>query len=121
MPYMKVSITKTLTEDERVVLSQKLGDALGLIPGKHSSMLIADIEDSKQIYLGGTRQDNFAFVDVRYYSNFEYHIKKKFTAAVFDAIKSVLETTEDRMFLTITEFNTWGGFGNFVDERYGEQ
>lgn len=116
MPYMKVSVAKKLTEEERRELANGLGEALGLIPGKHPSFLIADIEDGRNFYLGGVPQENFAFIDVRYYSKFSYQIKQKFTKACFEALNKTLGTAKEQMFLTITEFNTWGGFGNFVDE-----
>ena len=49
-----------------------------------------------------------------------YQVKKDFTTAAFKAIKEVLGTSDDRMFLTITEYNNWGGFGDFRDEYYSE-
>ena len=116
MPYMKVSVAKKLTEKERQELSKGLGEALGLIPGKHPSFLIADIEDGRNFYLGGMRQENFAFIDVRYYSKFSFQVKEKFTKACFAALNKVLGTAKEQMFLTISEFSTWGGFGDFVDE-----
>ena len=118
MPYMKVTVAKKLTEEERVTLSKDLGEALGLIPGKHPSFLMADIEDGRNFYLGGVRQENFAFVDARYYSKFEYHIKAKFTEAVFAALKKTLKTEDFQMSMTISEFSTWAGFGDLVDEYY---
>ncbi|MBQ8830579.1 MAG: hypothetical protein IJ017_03165 [Oscillospiraceae bacterium] len=116
MPYMKVSVAKKLTEEERQELSKGLGEALGLIPGKHPSFLIADIEDGRNFYLGGMRQENFAFIDVRYYSKFSFQVKERFTKACFEALNKVLGTAKEQMFLTISEFSTWGGFGDFVDE-----
>ena len=71
---MKVSISKTLTEEERIAISKELSKSLRLIPGKQPEFLISDIEDGRNMYLGGVRQENFAFIDVRYYSKFEYHI-----------------------------------------------
>lgn len=120
MPYLRVSVAQKLAEEERKELVKGLGDALALIPGKDGRMLIAEIDDGKKIYLGGELQENCVFVDVRYYSNFSYQVKKKFTGAVFHAIRSVLGTGDDRMFLTISEFNSWGGFGDFKDEYYSE-
>ncbi len=120
MPYMRVSVAKKLTEEERVTLANDLGEALEQIPGKARYMLMADIEDGRAIYMGGVRQENFAFVDARYFSNFEYHVKKRFVQAVFAALKKTLGTRDDQMSLTISEFNSWGGFGDFNDERYQE-
>ncbi|NLL38302.1 MAG: hypothetical protein GX254_01760 [Clostridiales bacterium] len=120
MPYMKVSLTQKLTEEKRKELVDGLGKALGIIPGKDGSMLIADLEEGRTMYVGGKRQEAFAFIDVRYYSRFEYHIKKKFTKAVFDAIHRVLGIAYENMSLNIAELSSWGGFGDFKDEFYSD-
>lgn len=118
MPYMRVSLSKKLTDAEKADLAKALGEPLGLIPGKHGSMLIADIEDGKSFFVGGVPQENFAFVDIRYYSEFEFHIKKRFVEGVFQVLREKLGTTDDKISMTISEFRSWGGFGSFVDERY---
>jgi hypothetical protein len=120
MPYIRVSTSQKLTPEKQTELAKGLGEALSLLPGKDGRGLIVDLEDGKTMLVGARRQDNFVFADVRYYSNFEYQIKKKFTAAVFDVFKNVLGTTEDKAFLTITEYNNWGGFGDFKDEYYSD-
>ena len=121
MPFIKVSATKTLTEEDRKQLTDGLGAAIEVIPGKDRRGLIVDIEDGKTIYIGGIKQENMVFAEVKYYSNFEYQIKRKFTAAVFEAFTKVLGTTPDKAFLTINEYNNWGGFGDFKDEYYTEE
>ncbi|MCL1834952.1 MAG: hypothetical protein FWG48_02220 [Oscillospiraceae bacterium] len=118
MPYIKVSVTKRLTQEQQEELAGVLGKAIALIPGKDGRGLIVDVEDGKSMYLGGVKQENMVFADVRYYSNFPYQVKKDFTAAAFDGMGRVLGANKDRMFLTITEFNNWGGFGDFKDEYY---
>ena len=120
MPYIRLSIAKELAQETQEELVSGIGEALSIIPGKDGRGLIVDMEDGKTLYMGGVKQEDMVFVDVRYFSNFEYHIKKDFTVAVFAAIKKVLGTTEDKMSMTITEYNSWGGFGNFRDEYYAD-
>ena len=120
MPYMKVSLAQKLNEEKQKELVSALGEALETIPGKNRNMLITDIEDGKSLFVGSTRQEDFAFIDVRYYLKFEYHIKKAFTKAVFSAVNKVLGTPYEKMSLNITEFTSWGGFGDFKDEYYKE-
>lgn len=120
MPYIRVSTTLKLNDEQQAALAQGLGKALESIPGKDGRGLILDVEDGKTMYVGGVKQDDFVFADVKYYSNFEYHVKKKFTVAAFNAMSRVLGTSKERMFLTITEYNTWGGFGDFKDEYYAD-
>ena len=116
MPYMKVSISKTLTE-ERIAISKELSKSLGLIPGKQPEFLISDIEDGRNMYLGGVRQEKLTFIDVRYYSKFEYHIKAQL-ANIYCSLNKHLGFEYHQMFLTIQEFTSWGGFGNIIDEYY---
>ena len=118
MPYIRLIATKKLSPETQEKLVAGLGEAMSVIPGKDARGLIVDMEDGKTMYAGGVKQENMVFADVKYYSNYTYKVKQDFTAATFKAIKDVLDTTEDKMFLTITEYNNWGGFGDFRDEYY---
>ena len=53
MPYMRVSLSVKLTEEQRQSLYEKLGEALRHIPGKEPFMLIAEIEDGRPFYAFG--------------------------------------------------------------------
>lgn len=118
MPYIRISTTQKLTPEKQEALVRGLCEAISLIPGKDGRGLIVDLEDGKTMFVGGARQENFVFADVSYFSNFTYHIKKKFTQAVFGVFGKVLGTAPDKAFLTINEYNNWGGFGDFKDEYY---
>ncbi|MBR4743150.1 MAG: hypothetical protein IK082_03030 [Oscillospiraceae bacterium] len=120
MPYIRVCTTQKLTPEKRVELVTAIGEALENIPGKKGIYLISDVEDGKNMYLGSEQQENMVFADVRYHGNYEYKYRSNFTEAMFDAINKVLGTSKDRMWLNITEFNSWGGFGNLKDDNYPE-
>lgn len=120
MPYIRISIAKKLTLEKQQELVDGLGEALGRIPGKDGRMLITDLEDGKTMFSGGVKQDDFVFIDARYYSKFEYHIKKEFTEAVFNAVHKTIGTPFEKMSLNITEYSSWGGFGSFKDEYYDD-
>jgi len=118
MPYMRVSLSARLTEEQRQSLYEKLGEALRNIPGKEPFMLIADIEDGRQLYAFGKRQENFAFVDARYFSRVEYHAKRDFAVAVMKAIGEVAGTKSENISMNIFELSAWAGFGDLNDEFY---
>ncbi len=120
MPYMRVSLSVKLTEEQRQSLYEKLGEALRNIPGKEPAMLMADIEDGRQFYAFGKRQDNFAFVDARYFSRAEYHAKRDFAVAVMKAIEETAGTRKECISMNIFELSTWAGFGDLNDEFYQE-
>jgi phenylpyruvate tautomerase PptA (4-oxalocrotonate tautomerase family) len=118
MPYIKISLAQKLTPEKQEELVKGLGEALSVIPGKDGRMLIADVEDGKTLFMGGVRQEDFAFIDARYYLKYEYHIKKAFVKAVFDAVSRVCGTPYEKMSMNLNEYTDWGGFGDFRDEYY---
>ena len=120
MPYIRLTLSQKLTQEKQEELVNGIGEALSIIPGKDARGLIVDMEDGKTLYAGGVKQDNLVFADVRYYSNFPYQIKKEFTSAVFEVMSRVLGTRKEQAFLTITEYNSWGGFGDFRDEYFSD-
>ena len=120
MPYIRLSIAQKLTPEKQEELSGAIGEALATIPGKDGRGLIVDMEDGKTMFVGGKKNENVVFIDVRYYSNFPYTIKSAFTTAVFEVVTRVIGTPKESAFLTITEYNGWGGFGNYKDEYYSD-
>ena len=118
MPYMRVSLSAKLTEEQKQRLYEKLGEALKHIPGKEPFMLIAEIEDGRRFYAFGKKQDDFAFVDARYFSRVEYHAKRDFAVAAMKAIEEVAGTKRENISMNIFELSTWAGFGDLNDEFY---
>lgn len=121
MPYIRLSVTQKLTQEKQQELVDGLGEAMSKIPGKDGRLLIVDVEDGRTIYFGGVKQDDMVFADVHYYSKFEYHKKRDFTVAAFDAVNRIIGTQKDKMCLTITEHTNWGAVGDFRDEYYSDQ
>ena len=120
MPYIRLSLTQKLTREKRDELVTAIGEALSEIPGKTGADLISDIEDGRVIYKGSVQQEDMVFADVRYHGKYEYEYRSRFTAAIFDAVNRIVGTDKDRMFLNITEFSSWGGYGNLKDDDHPE-
>ena len=118
MPYIRMSVSLKLTPEKQDELVEAIGEALSIIPGKNGSNLITDLEDGKTIYFDGVKQENTVFADVFYHGNYEFKLKSDFTIAMFDAINKVLGTSKDRMWLNINECTSWGGFGDFRDDKH---
>jgi phenylpyruvate tautomerase PptA (4-oxalocrotonate tautomerase family) len=120
MPYIRLSITRKLEEDIEQKLVDGIGEALSKIPGKDPCWTMVEVSDGLKMYFGGIKQTDMVFADIKYVGKFEYHKKKEFTAAAFDAIHEILGTSKDRICLTITEFTNWGAVGDFRDVYYSE-
>ena len=121
MPYIRLSVTRKLTQETKKELAAALGTALSRLPGKDGSWLLSDVEDGRSLFMGTEPQKDMVFADVRYHGSYEYEYRSAFTAALFDAVERVLGTPKDRMFLNITEFSSWGGYGNLKDDGHPEE
>lgn len=112
MPYINVSVTKEMSVSKIQELKNNIGKNISRLPGKTEKVLMLDIEDRKTIFFGGDEQENCAYVDVRVYGKFDFEVKADFTQSMFEIFNRVLGISENRMFLTIMEFETWGTNGN---------
>ena len=121
MPYIRLSVTKTVDAETEQKLVDGLGAALSRIPGKEPKWTMVEVNDGLRMYFGGEKQEDMVFADVKYVSKFEFHLKREFTRAAFDAIHDILGTPKDRICLTITEFDNWGAVGDFRDQYYIDQ
>ncbi len=118
MPYIRLSMTKKLDAETEQKLVDGLGIALSKIPGKDPCWTSVEVNDGIRMYFGGEKQDNMVFLDVRYVSKFEFHLKRAFVRAAFDTVHEILGTDKERICLNITEFSNWGAAGDFRDELY---
>lgn len=116
MPYIKVSSAKVLTEEQANVLVSGLAKAVHQFLGNPPEQVDVEINDGTKMYRGGVKQENFVYLDVRYFRNHKFRVKQELAKAVFKATHAALGTADDKMCLSILEFHNWGGFGDFIDE-----
>jgi hypothetical protein len=111
MPYIGVNLAKKIDVEKEMELKRAIAKAIEIFPGKTEQALMIDFEDGKNAYLAGERQENSAYIDLRVYGKFNFEVKSKFTAAMFELFESILEVPKDKMYLTILEYETWGTKG----------
>lgn len=111
MPYISISTSKILTEDQKTALKTELGRKISIIPGKAEVRLMVDISDGHDMYLAGEKRD-LAYLDVRGYGSSELADKKAFTEAVFVAVQEITGLPQNGIYLTYTEFANWGTLGS---------
>ena len=120
MPFIKLSISKTIDADTEQKLVDALGTALSVIPGKDPQWTMVEVNDGLRMYFGGVKQEDMVFADVKYVVRQEYHNKKKFTQEACKAIHEVVGTPIDKICLTITEYDNWGAVGDFRDMFFAD-
>ena len=118
MPHIRLSIGKKLEPDVEQCLVDRLGKALNNIPEKEPKFTMIEINDSPKMYLGGVKQEDAAFVEIKYFSKFEYALRKAVAADASKAISELANIPIENVYLTINEYDTWGALGGFRDIFY---
>lgn len=111
MPYICVNVTGTLTDAQKDALKAGFGEKISLIPGKTEKALMVDISENHTMYFQGEKR-NLAFVDVRCYKSAAFEDKKRFTEAVFEIIEKVTGLSNEDIYLSCGEYDTWGVHGS---------
>ena len=86
MPYIAVTTSKALSDEQKDELKKTIGQKISLIPGKTEAALMVDISDNHTMYFAGEKR-KLAYVDVRCYGSTEFENKKALTEALFDAVE----------------------------------
>lgn len=110
MPYIAVTTSKALSDEQKDELKKTIGQKISLIPGKTEAALMVDISDNHTMYFASEKR-KLAYVDVRCYGSTEFENKKALTEALFDAVELHTGLHDDSIYLTYTEFSNWGTRG----------
>lgn len=111
MPYIGISTSKKLSDEQKDALKTALGEKISVIPGKSEKALMVDIADSHTMYFAGEKRE-LAFLDVRCYGSTEFANQKAFTEAAFEVVQQTTGLPEDGIYLTYSEFANWGTKGS---------
>ena len=111
MPYIAINTSKTLSDAQKEALKTALGEKITLIPGKSEGKLMIDISDGRTMYFAGEERA-LAYVDVKCYGAAEFEHKKAFTEAAFQAVQQAAGLPQDGIYLSYSEFETWGVMGS---------
>lgn len=114
MPYICISVSKTLENQQKEQIKAELGQMITLIPGKTEEVTMVRIEDSCMLYKAGKALSNGAFIEVRLYGPAPQPDKEKFTTAVFQAFEKLLGIQPSDIYLNIFEMESWGTKGKLI-------
>ncbi len=114
MPFINSKISKKVTEEERIILKEKLGEAISVIPGKSESWLMLGFEDEYKLYFRGDDKEDIAFVEVSVYGSENPGAFDKLTGRICDIFGEVLGIKADHIYVKYQAVSNWGwNGGNF--------
>lgn len=111
MPFINSKINRSITDQQRAVIKDKLGKAISLIPGKDESWLMLGFEDDYPLYFKGQEFETLAFVEVKLFGKAEKAAYNKLTAAICDIYREVLGIQGEYIYVTYDEVSHWGWNG----------
>ncbi len=111
MPYIEVTLSKSLNAQEKDQLKSKLGELISIIPGKTESVLMIHINEDASLYFGGEKNDTIAYMVIKLYKESAFEHKAAFAKQVYAYMEQACGVSPDSFFLNFEVHNAWGFHG----------
>ena len=114
MSFINSKVSVKINKEKELILKEKLGKAISLIPGKSESWLMVGFEDEYRLYFKGEASPKTAFVEVKIFGSAKRSDYEKLTAAICEIYQEVLDIPGDKIYVKYEEVSNWGwNGGNF--------
>lgn len=109
MPFINAKITTKISDDKKEALKASFGQAVSALD-KTENWVMVNIEDNQDIWFGGNKKAEAAFVGVQLVGNPSPEKSLDFTKKVCDIFENELSIPKDNLYLTLTpvEGHHWG-------------
>lgn len=111
MPFIDSKITTALTEDKKESIKSQLGQAISIM-GKGENFLMVGFEDNYDLYLGGQKLDQGAFVSVRVLGSVKPAACDQMTGKICDILQAELGIPGKNVYVTYQGIADWGWNGS---------
>ena len=111
MPYIRTTVSKPLTDENKENLKAKLGQAIALIPGKTEAWLMLAFEDNIDMYFKGSREEEYAYLEVSLFGTTSDAAYDRLTAALSEIVNEELGIDRANIYIKYEEADHWGWNG----------
>ncbi|MDF2541255.1 MAG: hypothetical protein K0S47_973 [Herbinix sp.] len=112
MPFINTKTNVEISKEKEIILKEKFGKAIELIPGKSEQWLMVSFEDKGSLYFQGKGDCPIAFVEVKLLGSSTKEAYEKLTGELTDIIKSELDIAQNQIYVAYEELKTWGYAGS---------
>ena len=112
MPYIRTTVSKPLTDENKENLKAKLGQAIALIPGKSESWLMLAFDDNMSMYFKGDGTQDYAYLQVSIFGSTSDAAYDRLTAALSEIINEELGIDRANIYIKYDEAEHWGWNGS---------
>lgn len=117
MPFVKVKVSCSLSMEQEFELKAKIGEAIGLIPGKSEDYLLLEFEDNCRLWLRVSKAEPIAYIEAAIFGNEPHYGYDAFTAAVTEAVAAVLPIRPENIYIKYEDITAWGVQGIYIDRQ----
>lgn len=111
MPYIRTTVSKSLTDENKENLKTKLGQAIALIPGKTEAWLMLAFEDNIDMYFKGDCTEEYAYLEVSLFGSTSDAAYERLTAALSEIVNEELGIDRANIYIKYEETTHWGWNG----------
>lgn len=111
MPFVSIHTARKLSKINKENIKHDLGQKITLIPGKKEEVLMIEFIDEVSLYFAGVENPNATYIDVKCYKAASFEENQNFTEAVNEIMIDEIGISNLDIYLTISEFSTWGTKG----------
>lgn len=106
MPYLNISLSNKISEQQKNEIAAAAGSLIGLLPGKSETSLMIRIDSDTMMYFRGVAE-NCAYISLSLYQMSTYEKKGEFAKALVEAVGQIADIRSDNIFMTFSEFGNW--------------
>ncbi len=112
MPFISTKTSIAISQEKKLSLKAKFGEAIQLLPGKSESWLMLSFEDTCTMFFQGSDAKPLAYVEVKLFGKSTADAYQNLTRAITEIIHEELGIAADCIYVTYQEISTWGWNGS---------
>lgn len=112
MPFIHTRMNRPLSKEKEQALSQALGKAIELIPGKTENWLMLQFEDNCRLWFRGESEKPMAMVQVQVFGKAKAEYYDAFTGRICALLEEYLSIQPENIYVKYEETSHWGWNGS---------
>ncbi len=108
MPFIQAELSIKLNENQKEKIQNLLTDVVASSFGKPKAFVMSEINDEKDLYMGGKKLENGAYLSIKLLGNTTKNICGQITKSVCEILKQELGTESQNVYVSYHPADLWG-------------
>ena len=108
MPMISTKTSTPITKEQELILKEKLGKAIEILPGKTETWLMLEFEDNCRLWFRGDNTKPLAYIEVSALGKINPSSAEELTAEICNICKDVLGIDGSGVYVKYEETDKWG-------------